>query len=88
MDYLTPFHVGWDEFVNMLIELSVGSRFCSCDASFNSSYVGPVRASRRFVLIITLALFFELISHIMFLRETQILHFQTKFYILQTTMIS
>jgi hypothetical protein len=21
MDYLTPFHVGWDEFVNMLIEL-------------------------------------------------------------------
>jgi hypothetical protein len=34
-----------------------------------------LRASRRFVLIITFALFFELISHGMFLRETQRLYF-------------
>jgi hypothetical protein len=30
-----------------------------------------LRASRRFVLIITLALFFELISHGMLFRRTQ-----------------
>jgi hypothetical protein len=49
----------------------VGSQFYFCDASFDSSYVGPLRASRRFVLIITLALFFELISHGMLLMGTQ-----------------
>jgi hypothetical protein len=37
---------------------------------FCSSYVGPLRASHRFVLIITLALFFELISHGMLFRGT------------------
>jgi hypothetical protein len=36
----------------------------------------------------TLALFVELISHGMFLRETQKLHFQIKFCILLTLMIS
>jgi hypothetical protein len=60
MDYLTHFHVGWDKFVNMLIELFVGLRFCSCDASFGSSFVGPLRVSHCFVLIITLALFSSL----------------------------
>jgi phosphoglycerol transferase MdoB-like AlkP superfamily enzyme len=50
--------------------------------------IGPLRASRRFVLIITLALSFELISHGMFLKETQRLYFQTKFCILLTLMIS
>jgi hypothetical protein len=50
--------------------------------------IGPLIASRRFVLIIILALFFELISHDMFLRETQRLHFRTKFCILLTLMIS
>jgi hypothetical protein len=39
--------------------------------SFGSSYVGPLRASRCFVLIITLALFFELISHGMLFSGTQ-----------------
>jgi hypothetical protein len=71
MDYLTHFHVGWDDFMNMLIELFVGPRFCSCNVSFGSSYVGPLRASRRFVLIITLTHFFELISHGILLMETQ-----------------
>jgi hypothetical protein len=50
--------------------------------------IGPLRASRRFVLIITLAPFFKLISHGMLLRETQRLHFRTKFCILLTLMIS
>jgi hypothetical protein len=50
--------------------------------------IGPLRASHRFVLIITLALSFELISHGMFLKETQRLYFQTKFCILLTLMIS
>jgi hypothetical protein len=53
----------------------VGPRFYSCDASFGSSYVGPLRASCHFVLIIKLALFFELISHGMLLRGTQWLLF-------------
>jgi hypothetical protein len=47
-----------------------------------------LRVSRHFVLMTTLALFFELISHGMFLRETQRLHFRTKFCILLTLMIS
>jgi hypothetical protein len=41
-----------------------------------------------FCSYITLALFFELISHDMFLRETQRLYFRTKFCILLTLMIS
>jgi hypothetical protein len=38
---------------------------------FGSSYVGPLRASHCFVLIITPTLFFELISHGMLLMGTQ-----------------
>jgi hypothetical protein len=51
MDYLTPFHVDCDEFVNILIELLVDSQFCSYDVSFGSPYVGLLRGSRRCVLI-------------------------------------
>jgi hypothetical protein len=68
---LAPFHVGWHEFVDMFLELLCWSTICSCDVSFGSSYAGPLRASRHFVLIITLALFFELISHDMLFRGTQ-----------------
>jgi hypothetical protein len=50
--------------------------------------IGPLRTSHRVVLIITLALFFELITHGMFLRETQRLHFWTKICTLLTLMIS
>jgi hypothetical protein len=45
--------------------------FIFCDAYFGSSYVGPLRASRHFILIITLTLFFKLISHGMLLMRTQ-----------------
>jgi hypothetical protein len=41
--------------------------------------IGPLRFPRRFVLIITLALFFELISHGMFLKEIQRLIFKSNF---------
>jgi hypothetical protein len=56
----------------------VGARFCSCDVSFGSSYVGPLRVSRYFVPIITLALFFKLISHGMSFRGTQCLLFMNQ----------
>jgi hypothetical protein len=77
MDYLTPFHVGWDEFVNMLIELLCWSTILFYDASFGS-YVGLLRASLCFVLIIALTLFFELISRGMLLRGTQWLLFMNQ----------
>jgi hypothetical protein len=56
----------------------VGPWLCSCDVSFGSSYVDPLRAYRRFVLIITPALFFELISHGMLFRGTQWLLFMNQ----------
>jgi hypothetical protein len=34
--------------MDMLIELLVGPRLCSCDVSIGSSHVVPLRASRRF----------------------------------------
>jgi hypothetical protein len=71
MDYLTPFHVGWDEFVDMFYNFFVGPQFYPCDVSFGSSYVRPLRDSRRFVLMSTLAPFFELISHGMLLMGSQ-----------------
>jgi hypothetical protein len=48
-----------------------GGRGSSSGGHGGSSYVGPLRVSRHFVLIITLALFFELISHGMLLMRTQ-----------------
>jgi hypothetical protein len=39
--------------------------------------IGPLRFPHRFVLIITLAFFFELISHGMFIRETERLIFKS-----------
>jgi hypothetical protein len=56
----------------------VGPRLCSYDAFIGSSHIVPLRASHRFVLIITLGLFFELISHDMFLMETQWLLFMNQ----------
>jgi hypothetical protein len=63
MDYLTSFHVGWNEFVNMLIELLSWFFWFFLCWSFES--LSPLCSN------ITLALSFELISHGMFLRETQ-----------------
>jgi hypothetical protein len=80
MDYLTSFHVGWNEFVNMLIELLYWFFWFFLCWSFES--LSPLCSN------ITLALSFELISHGMFLRETQRLLLWIKFYILLTLMIS
>jgi hypothetical protein len=88
MDSLTPFHVGWDEFVDIFLELLCWFTILFLWCFFGSSYVGPLRSSRRFVRIITLAPFFELISHGMLLIGTQWLLLWTKFCILLTLIIN
>jgi hypothetical protein len=78
MDSLTPFHVGWDEFVDMFLEFLCWFTilFLWCFFWFFSCW--SFESLSSFCSNITLALFFELISHSMFLRETQRLHSRTK----------
>jgi hypothetical protein len=65
MDYLTLFYVGWDEFVDMFIEFLCWFMIFSCDASFGSSYVGPLRVSHHFVPI----------SHLLFSSSSYLMAF-------------
>jgi hypothetical protein len=79
MDSLTPFLAGYDEFMDMLLELLLLVHdFVLVMLLLVLLMLFPLEILIIF-LMITLILFLKLIFHVMFLRGTQRFHFEPNF---------
>jgi hypothetical protein len=88
MDYLTPFHVGWDKFVDIFLEFPCWFTILCLWCFLWFFLCWSFESLSPLCSYITLALLFELISHGMLLIRTQWLLLWTKFCILLTFIIS